>query len=96
LLALWLLSFALSYVHLGAAALPVALGVALSKAGLVVTIFMELRKESLTMKLSFFSGLALLAALIVLVLADVATREPPPLRPFGTSDAPATQFPAAR
>ncbi len=85
LLALWALSFALSYVHLGAAAVAVALGVAAVKAALVVLFFMELARESLSMKLAFLSAGLLLAVLVALVVADIATRDVPPLAPFGTT-----------
>jgi cytochrome c oxidase subunit IV len=84
LFALWALSFGLSYVHLGPAALPVALAIAAVKAVLVVLFFMELLREGLSMKLTLMAGGALLAVLIGLVVADVAAREPPPLVPFGT------------
>ena len=84
LIALWLLSFALSYVHLGAAALPVAIGIAAVKAALVAAFFMELLHGSLSMKLAMLSAAALLATLIGLLVADIVTREPPPLVPFGT------------
>jgi cytochrome c oxidase subunit 4 len=82
LLALWGLSFGLSYVHLGAAALPVALGIAAVKAALVVLFFMELLRESFSMKLTLLAAGSLLFILISLVVADIAMREPPPLAPF--------------
>ncbi len=85
LFALWALSFGLSYLPLGAASVPMALGVAVLKAVLVVLFFMELLHESLSMKLAFLAGGALLAALIGLVITDVVTREPPPLAPYGTA-----------
>ena len=84
LFALWALSFALSYVHLGAAAIPVALGIAAIKAALVVAFFMELLHGTLSMKLTLLAAGALLALLIGLMVADILTREPPPLAPFGT------------
>lgn len=83
LFALWLSSFALSYVHLGAAALPVALGIAVAKAVLVGLFFMELVSEGFAMKLPVLSALSLLAVLIALIIADVVTRDEPPLRPYG-------------
>ena len=84
LFALWALSFALSYVHLGAAALPVAIAIAAVKAALVVAFFMELLHGSLSMKLTLLAAGALLALLIGLMVADIVTREPPPLAPFGS------------
>jgi cytochrome c oxidase subunit 4 len=79
LLGLWVLSFALSYVHLGAAALPVALVIAVVKAALVIMFFMELLRESLSMKLTLLAAGGLLSILIGLMVADVVTREPAPL-----------------
>lgn len=84
LLALWALSFALSYVHLGSAALPVALGIAAVKAALVVMFFMELLHERFSVKLTLLAAGALLGILIILVVADIGTRATPPLAPFGT------------
>lgn len=84
LLALWVLSFALSYVDLGAAALPVAIAIAVAKATLVLMIFMELVKETTSVKLTFAAAAALLTILVVLILGDIGTRERPPLAPFGT------------
>lgn len=76
LVALWALSFGLSYVHLGGASLPLALGIAVLKAALVVSVFMELLRESLSMKLTLLVAMGLLAILIGLMVADIATREP--------------------
>jgi cytochrome c oxidase subunit 4 len=84
LLLLWALSFSLSYVPLGAASLPVALAIALVKAVLVVLFFMELLHESVSMKFAIAAALGLLAVLIGLMVADVATREPAPLTPPGS------------
>ena len=95
LMALWILSFALSYVHLGAAALPVAIGIAAVKAALVVAFFMELVHASLSMKLTLLAAAGLLATLIGLLVADIATREPPPLVPFGMHpDRPSAELPS--
>lgn len=95
LFALWALSFALSYVHLGAAALPVALGIAAIKAVLVVLFFMELLHEGLSMKLPLVAACALLATLILLIVTDVGFREPPPLLPHGShGDRPQADLPS--
>ena len=94
LFALWALSFALSYVHLGAAALPVAMVIAAVKAALVVAFFMELLHGTLSMKLTLLAAGGLLALLIGLVVADIVSREPPPLVPFGTQpDRPTADLP---
>jgi cytochrome c oxidase subunit 4 len=79
LLALWAASFALSYVSLGGWALPVAIAIAVVKAVLVALVFMELLHESLSIKLTILAALALLLTLIGLMVADIATRAPPPL-----------------
>jgi cytochrome c oxidase subunit 4 len=84
LLALWAASFGLSYVSLGDASLVVALAIAAVKAGLVAMFFMELLHESFSMKLAILSAGALLALLIGLMIADIVTRDTPPLLPFGT------------
>ncbi|MBX3258220.1 MAG: cytochrome C oxidase subunit IV family protein [Labilithrix sp.] len=87
LFVLWAASFALSYVHLGAASLLVALAIAALKAALVVMFFMELVGEGLSMKLTLAAAGGLLAVLVGLMVADVATREPPPLLPPTTREA---------
>lgn len=91
LLALWALSFGLSYVSLGGASLVVALAIAVVKAGLVLVFFMELLAESLSMKLAIVSAGVLLALLIGLMLADIGTRAAPPLLPYGARAAGSTQ-----
>lgn len=78
LLALWAASFALSYVALGAWALPVALVIALGKAALVASFFMELPHESLSIKLTVLATVALLVTLIAFMIADISTRAPVP------------------
>jgi cytochrome c oxidase subunit IV len=95
LFALWALSFLLSYVHLGAAALPVALGIAAVKAVLVILFFMELLAEGFAMKLPLVAAGALLAVLIGGLVADIAVRDPPPLLPYGTpTDLPVSDLPS--
>lgn len=79
LLALWVLSFGLSYAHLGAASLPLALAIAATKGALVVMFFMELARESLSIKMTLLAAGGLLTILISLMVADVVTREPAPL-----------------
>jgi cytochrome c oxidase subunit 4 len=74
LIALWALSFALSFVAMGAWALPVALAIAVVKAGLVVCFFMELARERASVVYAFAVGLLMVALLLVFVVADVLTR----------------------
>ncbi|MBX3187862.1 MAG: cytochrome C oxidase subunit IV family protein [Labilithrix sp.] len=77
LLSLWGASYALSAFSLGRAAMPVALVIALVKAALVVAIFMELARESVSMKMSVAAAASLLVLLIAFMVADVATRGHP-------------------
>jgi cytochrome c oxidase subunit 4 len=81
LLGLTALSFALSYVHLGALNIPVAIAIAAVKATLVVTVFMELAVEKFTVKVSLIMGFVFAALLIGLMVADVVTRADAPLLP---------------
>ncbi len=81
LLALWAASFGLSYVDLGGAAMPVALAIACAKAILVLLVFMELIATPLSTRLTILSALSMIALLIGLMAADVATRPAPPLLP---------------
>lgn len=78
LLLLWGASFALSYVDAGPFALALALGIAVVKAAVVMVVFMEFWRSSMSVKLAFFAAIALLAALIGLMIADVETRDPEP------------------
>jgi cytochrome c oxidase subunit 4 len=81
LLGLTAASFAISYVHLGALNIPVALAIACVKAALVVTVFMELAVEKLSVKLSLVMGFVFVVLLVGLMVADVATRAAAPLLP---------------
>ena len=78
-LVLWALSFGVSYVPLGAASLPVALAIAALKAILVALFFMELIREQLSVKLTMATACALTALLIGFMIADILTRDVPPL-----------------
>jgi cytochrome c oxidase subunit IV len=82
LLALWGISFGLSYASLGRAALPVALTIAGAKALLVLLVFMELLVAPLSTRLAIGAALSMIALLVALMAADVATRAAPPLLPF--------------
>lgn len=75
LLTAWAASFGLSYVSLGAAAIPVALAIAVVKAVLVVLFFMELVHERASIRLTLVTALALVTILVGLTVADVLTRE---------------------
>jgi cytochrome c oxidase subunit 4 len=73
-LGLWAVSFGLSFVSLGAAALPIALAIALAKAALVALFFMELAKEALQVKLTLLVAVFLVLLLGALMIADILTR----------------------
>jgi cytochrome c oxidase subunit 4 len=78
-LVLWALSFAVSYVPMGAASLAVALGIAALKAALVALFFMELVRETLSVKLTMVGAVVMVMILMTLMVADIATRDTPPL-----------------
>jgi cytochrome c oxidase subunit 4 len=83
LIALTATSFGLSYAHLGALGIPVALGIALIKASLVVLVFMELLVEPFTVRVTLVTAFALVVLLVFFVVADVVTRAPALLLPTG-------------
>lgn len=74
-------SYGLSFVRLGAWALPLALLIAAAKASLVVLVFMELRREAASVKLASLAAILLFLLLVTLTAADVATRVTPTLVP---------------
>ncbi|HEX7667659.1 MAG TPA: cytochrome C oxidase subunit IV family protein, partial [Polyangiaceae bacterium] len=78
LLALAALSFGLAHVALGSVALPLAMAIALVKAGLVAVFFMGLTKHGSSAIAAIFSAIALVAILIAFVVGDVVTRTTPP------------------
>jgi cytochrome c oxidase subunit 4 len=80
------LSLALRFAHLGGYGTLAALGIAAIKALLVALVFMELAYERATVRMAFAAGLALLAVMLTLMIADVLTRTVPPLdNPPGTA-----------
>jgi cytochrome c oxidase subunit 4 len=71
-------------------ALPVAIAIALTKAALVVLIFMHMNESSAATRLVFLTSLIFMALLLVLTVSDVATRfnlATPKGAPFGTESA---------
>ena len=76
LIALTALTFGLSFLPLGGAEAPVALGIAAVKATLVGLFFMHLVESERPYWLFLFVGGILLVTLVALMAADVVTREP--------------------
>ena len=76
-------SFALSFVHLGAMTVPVAMAISLAKALLVAIFFMELIAQRFVNRFAVIGALTMILLLVGLMLADVATRSVPPLLPPG-------------
>ncbi len=81
LIALWILSWALSGVDLGPWSIVVAIGIAAVKAALVVLFFMEIVVEKRSVRVAIASGAALVAVMMTLMVLDVRTRWTPPLEP---------------
>lgn len=81
LLALAGLSYGLSFVQLGPLGLPLALAIAACKALTVLFVFMGFGGLSTSAKLAAGAALLMVALLLGLMVADVATREPAPLPP---------------
>jgi cytochrome c oxidase subunit 4 len=81
LLALAAVSYGLSFVPLGAFALAVALAIAASKALLVLWIFMQFGRVPPSAKLGALAAFFMLALLMSLMAADIASREPAPPAP---------------
>ncbi|MGA7120683.1 MAG: cytochrome C oxidase subunit IV family protein [Polyangiaceae bacterium] len=80
-LVLWVVSWGISYVDLGTWSLVLALGIAAVKALLVILFFMEIVLEKASIHATLAVGLAMVALLVCFMIADVRTRETPPLRP---------------
>lgn len=74
LAALLSLTVALTFAPIGAWRLPASLAIAAAKAGLIVWVFMELRRESGLTRLAALTGLMFLALLIGLAGLDVWIR----------------------
>ena len=81
LIALAFASFGLSFVRSGRLALPIAFGIAVVKAVVVLLGFMHLRRATSSVRVAGFVCVALLVTLVTLMSADIATRAVPPLLP---------------
>jgi cytochrome c oxidase subunit 4 len=81
LLALWAASWGMSSVDLGSWSFAIALVIAAAKAALVIFVFMELATEATSVHATLAAAIAMVAILLVFIVADVKTREAPPLLP---------------
>jgi len=81
LLALAAASYALSFVRLGAFALAVALAIAALKALVVLWVFMQFGRVPASAKLAALAAFFMLALMLSLMAADVASREAAPVPP---------------
>jgi cytochrome c oxidase subunit IV len=81
LLGLTVASYALSYAHLGALGVPVAILIAGVKGTLVVLVFMELGVEKFSVKMTLVVSVLFVLLLVGLMAGDVVTRAAPPLLP---------------
>jgi cytochrome c oxidase subunit 4 len=81
-IALSMLTFGLSYVHLGAGSVALAMIIAAVKAGIIAMFFMNLRQQGTGERAAVAVGVILLLVLIGFVAADVATRTQLTASPF--------------
>jgi cytochrome c oxidase subunit IV len=81
LLVLTATSFGASHLHLGQGAIPVALGIAATKAGIVVLVFMDLHEEAISARVALVAGALMVVLLVTLMVTDVEMRAPAPLPP---------------
>jgi cytochrome c oxidase subunit IV len=70
-------SFAASYLHLGDAEVPVALGIACIKASVVVLIFMHLAGGVFAYRLALLIGVIFVGIMLAFTLLDYFTRGAP-------------------
>jgi cytochrome c oxidase subunit 4 len=80
LIVLMLASLGSAYLRLGAGNLLAGIAIAIVKSGLVVWLFMQLRRASAMTRIAAAVGLATLLLLMSLSLADYATRAKAPAR----------------
>jgi cytochrome c oxidase subunit 4 len=77
LLLLTALSFGASYLHLGVAEIPVALGIAFIKASVVVLVFMHLAGGIFAYRLALLIGVVFVGLMLAFTLLDLLTRGAP-------------------
>ncbi len=75
LIVLTVVTVLVSYADLGAASLPVAMFVALIKAGLVVGFFMHLKYDDRFNAFVFFATILFVSIFFMLTLVDITTRD---------------------
>jgi cytochrome c oxidase subunit 4 len=80
-MALAALSLALSFARLGAWSPVVSIGIGLVKAALIAAFFMHLAEQPSVSRWAFALGIGLAILLLVMVAADVLTRQVPLLPP---------------
>ncbi|MFT3773139.1 MAG: hypothetical protein QM820_47770 [Minicystis sp.] len=81
LVALALLSLGLSSLHLGAAVIPISLGIAVVMATVALTFFMNLGDERFSVRIVPAAVLLFVALLVALTTLDVASRRTFPRGP---------------
>ena len=74
LLLLTAASFGASYLHLGAAEIPVALTIAVVKASVVVLVFMHLAGGIFAYRLALIIGVLFVGIMLAFTLLDLLTR----------------------
>ncbi|GAC1578017.1 MAG: hypothetical protein NVS3B20_09290 [Polyangiales bacterium] len=79
LLMLAALSYALSFVPLGALTVPIALAISTAKVVLVAIFFMELIDQRFGNRFVLIAATVLVGVLIALMVADTLTRGMPPM-----------------
>ncbi|MCA9599522.1 MAG: cytochrome C oxidase subunit IV family protein [Myxococcales bacterium] len=74
LLLLTAATFGLSFVHLGALEIPVALGIAAAKSAIVAFYFMHLIEQPSSHRIAASAGVVFIAIVVTLTSLDVLTR----------------------
>ncbi len=74
LIGLTVLTVVCARIHLGALAVPIAFGIALTKAYLVMSYFMGLKFDTKLNRIIFASGFAFLLLLYIISVTDIFTR----------------------
>jgi cytochrome c oxidase subunit IV len=78
LIVLWVTSWALSGLELGAWSFVIAIAIAALKAALVILLFMEIIVEKTSVHVALAAGAFMIALMITFMVLDVQTRRAPP------------------